>query len=61
MQINPIHHALNIVRAPFYHSAAQMFADGSYVTSLTVTVVWAVLCLLLSMKRVGQRDVGAAA
>ena len=58
MMINPIHHALNIVRAPFYHTPAELFADQAYVISFSVAVAWAVGCLFLSMKRVGKREVG---
>lgn len=57
---NPVHHALNIVRAPFYHGPATLFADSDYLISLAVTVLWAVTCLFLSMRRVGRREHGAA-
>ena len=60
MTVNPIHHALNIVRAPFYNAPAELFANPTYLTSFAVTVAWAVGCLLLSMKRVGSREVGVA-
>lgn len=57
--INPVHHALNIVRAPFYASPAHLFLDRDYLISLAVTAFWAVLCLGLSMLRVEKRDRGA--
>jgi ABC-2 type transport system permease protein len=59
MMINPVHHALNIVRAPFYNGPAEMFAQTPYVTSLAVTIAWASICLFLSMKRVSHREMGA--
>ena len=61
MMINPIHHALNIVRAPFYSSPAELFSSQPYLISFAVTVLWAVGCLLLSMKRVAKREMGIAA
>ncbi|MEW5729671.1 MAG: ABC transporter permease [Pseudomonadota bacterium] len=60
MMANPVHHALNVIRAPFYGPPAGMFADGQYLTSLAVTVVWAAACLVISMMRVGKREKGAA-
>jgi ABC-2 type transport system permease protein len=59
MLINPVHHALEIIRAPFYGDVAQLFANASYLRSLAVTVAWAVICLGLSMKRVERRERGA--
>lgn len=61
MLANPVHHALNIVRAPFYAGPGTLFADGHYLTSLAVTVLWAGVCLVLSMKRVAKREKGMAA
>jgi ABC-2 type transport system permease protein len=60
MLVNPVHHALEIIRAPFYGGAGALLADGGYLTSLAVTVAWAVVCLGLSMKRVEKREKGAA-
>jgi ABC-type multidrug transport system, permease component len=61
MQVNPVHHALNIVRAPFYGDAAALFTDGGYLLSLAVTLAWAAVCLALSCKRVSRRERGLAA
>lgn len=60
MMINPIHHALNVIRAPFYGPPAEMFASQDYKVSLAVTVAWAVGCLILSMKGVEKRERGVA-
>ncbi|MGE5547113.1 MAG: ABC transporter permease [Solirubrobacterales bacterium] len=60
MLINPVHHALNVIRAPFYGAPAELFGSTQYLVSLVVTVVWAVGCLLLSMLRVGKREKGVA-
>lgn len=61
MAVNPVSHALVIIRAPFYATPAEMFANSSYLLSLTVTIGWAALCLGLSMARVNRRDQGVAA
>lgn len=60
MILNPVHHALVLVRLPFYNDPAALFADSGYLTSLAVALVWAVGCLLLSMLRVQKREKGAA-
>lgn len=58
MLANPVSHALVIIRAPFYGGPATLFADGSYLLSLAVTLAWAGLCLGLSMARVNRRERG---
>jgi ABC-2 type transport system permease protein len=60
MMVNPVSHALAIIRAPFYAGPAQLFADPAYLLSLSVTLVWAALCLGLSMARVEKREKGMA-
>ena len=60
MLANPVSHALIIIRAPFYAGPAQLLADSSYLLSLGVTVLWAAVCLGLSMARVEKRDRGVA-
>ncbi len=60
MLINPVHHALNVVRAPFYQGGGALLHDGGYLVSLAVTVLWAVVCVGLSMRRVNGRENGAA-
>ncbi len=59
MLINPVHHALNIIRAPFYNGPSELFANSDYLASLGVTIAWAAICLFLSMRRVGRREQGA--
>ncbi|RAU23119.1 multidrug ABC transporter permease [Paramagnetospirillum kuznetsovii] len=61
MLANPVSHALIIIRAPFYYGPEALFGDGHYLTSLAVTITWAVLCLGLSMARVNKREKGVAA
>jgi ABC-2 type transport system permease protein len=61
MTINPVSHALVLLRAPFYHDPAALFAQGSYLLGWTVALAWAGLCLGLSMRRVDKREKGVAA
>lgn len=61
MHINPVYHALNIVRAPFYGAPETLLDNGSYLISLAVTLLWTGSGLLLSMMRVSKRDRGAVA
>ena len=58
MVVNPVLHALNIIRAPFYYGPSVLWSDSQYQISLAVTVLWAAAALLLSMRRVEKRDRG---
>lgn len=61
MLVNPVAHAQTILRMPFYADVATVFADGAYLTSLAVVVVWVALGLWISARRVGGRDRAAPA
>jgi ABC-2 type transport system permease protein len=56
--LNPISHALVLIRAPFYKDAASLFADSAYLMSLSVALGWAALCLAFSLWRVGRVEKG---
>ncbi len=58
MAINPVAHAMTILRAPFYSTPAQVFADSSYLTGLAVVVVWVTLGLWVSVRRVSKQEKG---
>jgi ABC-2 type transport system permease protein len=58
MTINPVAHALVLLREPFYHTPAEMLGEERYVIALAVTVGWMVLCLVGSMLRVEKRERG---
>ncbi len=60
MTINPVAHALVLLRSPFYQAPEQLFGDSRYLIALAVTVLWAAVCLLGSMARVEKRDKGVA-
>lgn len=61
MTINPVSHAMTLLRQPFYGDAASLFANTAYLTSLAVVVAWAGGCLVLSMLRVAKRERGLTA
>ena len=61
MLVNPVSHALVLIRAPFYAPAASLLSDGAYLRSLAVTLGWAGLCMGLSLLRVERREQGVAA
>jgi ABC-2 type transport system permease protein len=61
MLANPVAHALVLMREPFYHGAAELFASPTYLTALAVTCAWTGLCLAASMRKVARREKGAAA
>ena len=58
MSVNPVAHALVLLRDPFYMTPHQMLADGRYLLALAVTMAWAVASLLGSMARVEKREKG---
>jgi len=58
IKVNPVSHALVILRQPFYLSPEQLFARSDYLIGLVVTFAWAAGCLLWSMKRVERREQG---
>ena len=60
MTINPVAHALILMRKPFYETPDALFADQRYLIALAVTVAWAALCLFGSMARVERREKGLA-
>lgn len=61
MTLNPVSHALVLMRAPFYHDPATLFSQNEYLLGWGVALTWAVLCLGLSMRRVNRRDHGLVA
>ena len=61
MIVNPVSHALTLMRDPFYMDANAMLASPRYLAALAVTLAWAVLSLAWAMARVERRERGAAA
>lgn len=60
MHANPVFHALNIIRAPFYGTPADLLGNGGYLTSLAVALAWVVISMTLSIRRVSRRELGVA-
>lgn len=60
MTINPLTHALILLRLPFYHVAEHVVVDHDFLVSLGVVVSWVVGCVWLAMIRVERRERGAA-
>lgn len=60
MNINPVAHALVLLRTPLYMSVSEAFQNQRYLLALAVTAVWTIACLLGSMARVEKRDKGVA-
>ncbi|MBF0158712.1 MAG: ABC transporter permease [Magnetococcales bacterium] len=55
MMVNPVSHALTLIRLPFYHSdPLLLFQNGSYLIAWTVTLLWAGGCFLLALWRVNR-------
>lgn len=59
MAVNPVSHALVLLRQPFYADAATLAGDGRYLAAWVVTLAWAGACLFGSMLRVNRRERGA--
>lgn len=60
MIVNPVTHALTLIRAPLYQTPGVFLADPHYWTALAIAVAWAGLCLLLALWRVNRLERGAA-
>lgn len=58
--INPISHALILIRAPFYADVPTLLADRVYLGALSVALAWAALCLAFSLWRVGRVERGVS-
>jgi len=60
MIVNPVTHAMTILRAPFYDSPMVLFGQGDYLIALGVVVLWVAGSLTLAALRVSKRDRGQA-
>jgi ABC-2 type transport system permease protein len=59
MTVNPVAHALVLMRGPFYMQPAELLADSKWLLALGVTILWGGGFLLASMARVEKREKGA--
>lgn len=58
MEINPVTHALHLIRLPFYQPASTLLAQPTYQTALLVATAWAVGCLGLALWQVNRVEQG---
>ncbi|MBF0348119.1 MAG: ABC transporter permease [Magnetococcales bacterium] len=56
MSINPVSHALQLIRLPFYHPGMQLVGMADYQVAFLVTVVWAGLCLAIALWKVNRME-----
>ncbi|HEY1720232.1 MAG TPA: ABC transporter permease [Magnetospirillaceae bacterium] len=61
MIVNPVSHALVLIRDPFYMDASAMLTNSRYLIALAVTVLWAVVMVGWAMLRVERRERGVVA
>lgn len=59
MIVNPVTHALRLIRLPFYQEPGVLLGQGEYQLAWLVAVLWAAGCLALAMRVVGLQDKGA--
>jgi len=60
MIVNPVTHALRLVRLPFHMTPGELAADPAYLAALAVTAAWLAVCLGLSVWRVRRVETGVA-
>ncbi|MBF0341585.1 MAG: ABC transporter permease [Magnetococcales bacterium] len=58
MTVNPVTHALTLIRTPLYHPASEFLATTAYWNALLIAATWAGLCLWLALWRVNRVEQG---
>ncbi|MBF0123736.1 MAG: ABC transporter permease, partial [Magnetococcales bacterium] len=60
MILNPVTHALMLIRMPFYHTDSLwlLFQDWHYLLAVGITLIWAVGCLVLALWRISRVEQG---
>jgi len=58
MMVNPVTHAMTILRGPFYSDPLTLFSQSSYLIGLAVVLVWVSGSLGIAAMRVSKRDKG---
>ncbi|WP_130472732.1 ABC transporter permease [Candidatus Magnetaquicoccus inordinatus] len=59
MQINPVTHALHLIRLPFYQTSSDLLQSPDYQLSMAITLLWAVFCLSAALWQVRRIEQGA--
>lgn len=60
MWLNPVSHALLLIRLPLYQPVDQLLAHSDYQTALAVALGWAVVSLALALHRVNRQELSAS-
>ncbi len=58
MMVNPVHHALTLIRAPFYTAPSVLVEQLSYWVALGVTLAWVGGCFAVGGWRIRRQDKG---
>ena len=58
MLVNPVSHALTLIRGPFENAPADLIAAPDYWIALAVVLAWVGLCLALGTRRVSRVERG---
>lgn len=61
MLANPVSHALQLIRLPFYHPGLQLVSMTNYQLALLITLAWAAVCLSIALWKVNRRESGVSA
>ncbi|HIJ83503.1 MAG: Transport permease protein [Magnetococcales bacterium] len=56
--VNPVSHALQLIRLPFYYPGSQLLGMTDYRMACVVAVAWAGLCLFLALWKVSRMESG---
>ncbi|MBF0108468.1 MAG: ABC transporter permease [Magnetococcales bacterium] len=59
MLLNPVSHALQLIRLPFHHPGTQLLDMSQYHSALVITLLWAGLCLAIALWKVNHVESGA--
>jgi ABC-2 type transport system permease protein len=59
MLLNPVSHALLLIRMPLYHPASELLSSSQYLQAFIVAIIWAVGCLLIALYRVNHTQQSA--
>ncbi len=58
MMINPVYHALILIRLPFYTEPAVLLSETRYWVALGVTLLWVGVCFGVGIWRIRRQDTG---
>ncbi|MBF0381085.1 MAG: ABC transporter permease [Magnetococcales bacterium] len=59
MFLNPVSHALLLIRMPLYQPISELLTSSQYIIAFIVAIIWAVGCLMLALSRVNRQQCSA--